>query len=149
MERKLKLRLSRDYQEHCTIGSLYYRGEVFCRTIERPWRNNKPNISCVPPGTYKIAIHQSPKFGKCIALSAPLLGVTVESTYKSLRTHCLIHAANTASQLKGCIAPGKSFGSLNVGHGVEWAVINSGDALEELIVLLEEHNGEASLEISL
>jgi len=145
----LKLKLNRDYLDHCTVGTLYHQGVKFCRTIERPWRNNQPSVSCVPPGTYQLAIHHSPKFGKCISIAAPSLGVTVEREAASLRTHCLFHAANTASQLQGCIAPGVSFGTVDVGRGPEWAVTQSRNALEGLINLLEANGGEATLEISL
>ena len=145
----LKLRLRRTYHSDHTKGVLYRGNDKFLRTIECPWRNNQPNISCVPPGTYTLTIHQSPRFGRCIALSAPSLGVTVEAETKSLRTHCLFHTANTASQLQGCIAPGKKFGQLDVGNGPEPAVLSSRNAQRELMSLLEEHGDEATLEISL
>lgn len=35
-----------------------------CKTIELPWKNNHPNISCIPTGTYDVIIRQSPHFGK-------------------------------------------------------------------------------------
>ncbi|MFA0092904.1 DUF5675 family protein, partial [Vibrio sp. 10N.261.49.A11] len=64
------------------------------------------------------------KFGKCYALEAPTLGVTRFGP--SQRTHILIHKANRAAQLEGCIAPGMDFGVVNN----EWAVINSGTAFD-------------------
>jgi len=26
-----------------------------CFTLELPWRGNRPNVSCIPPGTYPMA----------------------------------------------------------------------------------------------
>ena len=35
-----------------TLGTLTY-GKFSCFTLERPWKNNQPNISCIPKGAYK------------------------------------------------------------------------------------------------
>jgi hypothetical protein len=48
--------------------------------------------------------------------------------YNGERTHILIHAANLASQLNGCIAPGVKLGCLND----KWAVLSSRNAMSRL-----------------
>jgi len=35
-----------------TPGLVLRDGELVCRTMELPWRDNRPNISCIPPGRY-------------------------------------------------------------------------------------------------
>lgn len=122
------LTLHRNYFPHGTFSILCdENGNPMLKTVEREQANNMPNISCIPEGVYDVTPHDSPRFGKCLALSAPSLGVTIYGP--SLRTHCLIHAANKPSQLQGCIAPGLDFGVVDN----EWAVLSSRDALLELM----------------
>lgn len=126
--------LRRRYFEHGTFSTLHREdGSKVCCVVERPWLNNQPSKSCVPEGNYNLIPHESPKFGRCYALSADSLGVTIFGP--SLRTHVLIHKANRVSELLGCLAPGTRFGELNN----EWAVMNSTVAFN---ALLNELNDE-------
>lgn len=68
-------------------------------SLERPWRNNEKDVSCIPPGVYQCLIVDSPKFGK-------VYGVTGVKD----RTSVLIHAANWVRQLQGCVALGNAVG---------------------------------------
>lgn len=77
-----------------------------CFTIELPWRDNLPNISCIPKGEYKLALRNSPKYGDHIHVT----GVPA-------RSYILIHPANYVGQLRGCIAVGDKRVDLN-GDGV-------------------------------
>lgn len=87
-----------------TFGKLVTDKDFKCVTIELPWRDNKPDISCVPKGTYLCTWRFSEKHGLCYWLE------NVPG-----RSSCEIHSANVAgdiskgwaSQLEGCIAPGK------------------------------------------
>ncbi len=81
-----------------TFGALSINGIKVCVTVERPWKNNDNGVSCIPAGTYKFTRFKSPHNGDCFLLQ----GVPNRDMIE-------IHAANVASQLKGCIAPGKSF----------------------------------------
>lgn len=66
-------------------------------TVELPWMNNAPRKSCIPKGSYTCEMRTSPKFG----LVPHVLNVPG-------RTAILIHPANYARQLLGCIALGLS-----------------------------------------
>jgi len=33
-----------------------------CHSLERPWKNNRVNVSCVPAGVYIVRSEYSPKF---------------------------------------------------------------------------------------
>lgn len=127
--------LRRRYFTFATFGHWYDgQGQQLCATVERPWCNNQPNISCIPEGDYQLQRYTSPSKGDCLSLDAPELGVTLHGP--SLRTACLVHAANRAEELEGCIAPGTEFGVVNG----QWAVINSRKAL----TMLMAHVGTAT-----
>lgn len=74
-----------------------------CYTLELPWKQNKPQVSCVPVGTYELVLEVSPAFGRELW---ELKGVPD-------REECKIHGANHTSQLRGCIAPGMSYFDIN------------------------------------
>lgn len=134
------LKIERVYTSMGTFGKLYVDGSFLCHTVEKQWRNNKASVSCVPVGLYKLSPHVSSRFGKCYILSQKSLGVT--HTGPSQRTHCLIHPANTADELAGCIAPGMNLG---VVRG-KWAVVQSRVAFNMLMDLLDGQS--VSLEIT-
>ena len=72
--------------------------------IERPWKNNEDDTSCIPDGDYQLVPHKG-KYGRVWAF----VGETV-SHYEEpgkARFACLIHNANWADQLEGCLAIGR------------------------------------------
>nr|WP_288808000.1 DUF5675 family protein [uncultured Sphingobacterium sp.] len=95
MKTKHILLLQRKYGAKGTNGTITYKGELICHTIELPDRNNIPRISCIPIGQYKLQKRRYPKHGEQIGIPM-VLG----------REAILIHAANNAlRELQGCIAP--------------------------------------------
>ncbi|TOE34579.1 DUF5675 family protein [Vibrio parahaemolyticus] len=123
--------LKRRYFPHGTYSTLHRTdGSKVCCVVERSWQNNAPSKSCIPEGSYTLFPHKSPKFGECYALESKDLGVTRQGP--SLRTHILIHKANSPKQLQGCLAPGVDFGFV----GGEWAVMNSTAAFNNLMAEL-------------
>lgn len=96
-----------------TFGVLTFGAQVL-RTLELPWRDNRQQRSCIPPGVYTCAIVQSPKFGRVYGVQA-VPG----------RSHVLIHPANLAAdvdmgwttQLHGCIAPCMRVGAMRNNAG--------------------------------
>ncbi len=110
-------------------------GNELCKTVEREWLDNKPRVSCIPAGLYKLTKVQSPKFGDCYALTNADLSVTY--TGPSTRTHILLHAANYPEQLLGCIAPGTNY------MEGRWGVSSSRKALVNLEAILDEYMREA------
>ena len=138
----LKLHLKTHSFAHGTFGQLTNAttGEHICYTVECAWHNNTPNQSCVMPGIYTLEQHVSPRFGPCLIISAPTLGVTKAGP--SLRTHCLFHAASYASQLQGCIAPGERFGVV----AGNWAVLNSRAALDTLMAIVGNDVAQLTIE---
>lgn len=103
--------------EFGTLGILTVGGKQFY-TVEQDWENNQPNISCIPNGEYYLQPYDSQRFGKCYIMHNESLGVAKYRTRTSARFGCLMHSANTASQLRGCIAPGLAFGMIDGQLGV-------------------------------
>ena len=64
--------------------------------IERGWRNNEKNTSCVPAGVYDLVYEYSPKFKAYLW----------EAKNIPNRSECKFHAANSWFELNGCFAPG-------------------------------------------
>lgn len=94
-------------------------------TLELPWRNNQPCISCIPPGTYICRLVKSPKFGMVFQV------LDVEG-----RTHILHHSGNFAgdkekgfrTHVLGCILHGLKRGYIDG----QQAVLLSRNAMRKL-----------------
>ncbi|WP_244943703.1 DUF5675 family protein [Vibrio algivorus] len=126
--------LKRRYFGFGTFSDWYdVQGNLICNTVEQPWNNNEVGASCVKEGVYVISPFDSPSHGDVYILSAPQLGVTKTPEEGGTRSLCEIHVANTPSELKGCIAPGESFGVVNN----QWAVVSSQKAFDKLKELLD------------
>lgn len=81
-----------------TIGRLSIDGKPFCYTIERPWIDNLPYISCIPESIYKMVRYDSPSYGANTWM--------VDAVPN--RTYILFHVANVAANVQGCIGLGSS-----------------------------------------
>jgi hypothetical protein len=91
----MELELVRTYFPNGCNGELFINGKRLCFTIELPWLDNEPLVSCIPEGRYVLVKRYSRKF------CHHLLVKDVPG-----RALILIHAANDAqAELKGCIAP--------------------------------------------
>ena len=112
--------------KHGTFGSVSVNGQSRFVTIELPDKDNKPNISCIPPGTYL-----------CKRTHSPTHGETFEVLDVPGRTHILFHVANTIDDILGCIGLGLQFGVLPRSRT---AVLSSRKANERFMKLLEGHD---------
>lgn len=91
----MNLQLVRTYYPEGTNGDLYLDCAGLCHTIELPWKENEPRLSCIPEGKYLLVKRYSTKFRWHLQLQNVVN-----------RSLILIHAANDAQkELKGCIAP--------------------------------------------
>lgn len=94
----------------------------FCLTIERPWKDNKRNVSCIPTGKYE-----------CEKTFSSTFGVTFKVKNVPGRSHILFHKGNLMEDSHGCIILGEEFGFLDK----ELAVLSSGRAFSEFKQRLE------------
>lgn len=121
-----------DTSDQGTLGLLVAGGYV-CHTLEPPWRGNAPRISCIPPGTYRARIRQSPRFGLVYHLQ------DVEG-----RSWILSHSGNLGgdeakgykTHTEGCILLGGYRGALTVNGKAQRAVLYSRPTLEEFMALM-------------
>lgn len=99
-----------DSGDQGTFGVLSFNG-ISLYSGELPWRDNTPNKSCIPAGTYQVIWAKSPRLQK---YTYRLIGVEG-------RGGILIHSANLfgdrqrgyKAQLLGCISLGEKIGWLD------------------------------------
>lgn len=65
--------------------------------LERGWKGNQSNISCIPMGTYEVVLEFSPRFNQDLW---EIKGVPN-------RSECKFHSSNYWYQLNGCVALGR------------------------------------------
>lgn len=116
------------YTPQGTFGRLLVGGKEFF-TVERPWKDNEKNKSCIPEGQYTLRQRDS---GVVSRSTGGAYSRGWEVTGVESRSFIMIHPGNTIDDLEGCIAPGKA---LSVLSG-KWSVSSSRPAFDELMKLL-------------
>lgn len=108
----MDVKLSRfAYSPLGTFGRLSTPDGITLYTVERPWLNNAPEISCIPEGHYICAPRMFYRGGY----------QAVEVVNVPNRSHILFHIANTPADVLGCIGVGARLGCINN----LWAVLDS------------------------
>lgn len=93
-------------------------------TLELPWADNQPQVSCIPSGRYPCVLRRSPRFGSVYHVR-DVPG----------RSYILIHSGNYAgakpykSHVLGCILLGKRTGIM----AGQRAVLSSRQAVREFM----------------
>ena len=98
MERLLLERTG--YLSNGTRGVLFLPSGTTLHTIENPWMDNKARVSCIPEGNYICKPRRYYNGGYD----------TFEVQDVPDRKYILIHVANTALDVAGCIGVGKTTG---------------------------------------
>ena len=129
--------ITRTYQKNVTISTMVCSkpnaDDLVLKTIELPWRNNQPRVSCIPEGVYLVHFMDSPRLKRKTYRVSNVKG----------RDGILFHPANFASQLLGCIAPCKDFADLNKDGVID------GTSSREATSLLEKYFGGQSFHLSI
>ena len=116
---------------HGTFGAMDVDG-LTLYTVERPWLDNRRNISCIPAGKYPLRSRKYYRGGYD----------AIEVTEVPGRSLILFHRGNTMSNSQGCILPGMDLGYLNPGgihEGGLWAVMQSAAAFAHLMGAWQAH----------
>ena len=79
-----------------TTGQILFPDRPSLFTLEDPWLNNAPNVSCIPTGTYRCIFSMSQRFKK----------VMPELLLVPGRAGIRIHGGNTTADTEGCILLG-------------------------------------------
>jgi hypothetical protein len=115
-----------------TFGSMQMPDGTKIFTVEDAWRENKPNVSCIPLGSY----HCSPRFYNRGGYPA----IRIEDVEN--RSHILIHRGNTELDVEGCIVTGMKLGFINN----RWAVASSRAAFDIVVENLGDQHFELLIE---
>lgn len=107
----------------------FSRAEIGEKTFyfcEPPWRDNKPNVSCIPEGTYRLRRDTTGRWQ------------WYEVCDVRGRSQIELHPGNHIEHTDGCLLPGLGLGAVG-GH---WAVVNSTAAMRELAQIIEQEGIE-------
>jgi len=119
-----KVKLKREIiSNKAVLGSLELESKEIAKTLENPWLNNEPFISCIPVGEYIVNTYSSNKYPNVWELQ------DVEG-----RSYILIHSGNIEEHTQGCILVGRKWGFL----GENIAVLDSRNTLEKLRSILDD-----------
>jgi len=94
-------------------------------TLELSYKENKPQISCIPLGCYVVTPHVSFRHGRCY-----------EVNNVCNRSNILIHKGNFNSDTKGCILIGRGMDYISGDYQLD--VLNSTIALASLRLLVKD-----------
>jgi len=83
-------------------GVLLLNEKPYFTTLELPWHDNQKNISCIPPGNYKVLWGYSEHLG----------GEQLELQNVPNRLGIFIHTGNVPDDILGCILIGLSYGEI-------------------------------------
>ena len=118
----MRIHLIRDIDTEQGVFGRLIVPDFTCLTVERPWLDNAPNVSCIPAGVYGMNLGMYNKGG--------YPAYELEGVPK--RTLIKIHRANVSSDVQGCIGVGISHGVVG-GH---WAVLSSRVTLDTVMETL-------------
>ena len=117
------IRINRFAQiEDGTFGVLIIDGKPLVLTLEPPWLENKPEVSCIPEGIYDIEKINSPKFG----IIFDVLNVPGRAEIR------FAHIGNTKRDTEGCVLVGSSIVEFE-----EWKLLGIGGSRLALGKFLE------------
>lgn len=119
------------YGPYGTFGRLSY-DNFSCFTVERPWKDNTPYISCIPDGKYTCEWYNSPKFGGTLAITGGTVSLFPSPRYD--RNSILFHVGNWPRNFEGCIGLGKDFTCIRGDLGVT----SSEDTINEFLDLFTQ-----------
>lgn len=118
------------YSPDGTFGKMYVPGGFECYTVELPWKDNQPRVSCIPEGMYGLGKRYSPVVQRS---SGGEFEVGWEVQNVPGRSLIMIHPGNWPSNFMGCIGTGKAYAVISGKNGVT----SSRDTFRELMAELE------------
>lgn len=110
---------------------LYVSDKGFqCYTVEKPWKEDRTDVSCIAPGRYRVTWRWSDKH------QCNLYHVEDPS-----RPGAEIHGANVQEQLEGCVGPGAAvapFAKDSIAPGIPSIDCQGVTESRETLALLEK-----------
>jgi hypothetical protein len=111
----------RAYLPKGTFGQLHFPEGQTIWTLENPWKNNVPFVSCIPEGLYGLTRDTFKDRYPNYRIVNPPPG----------RWGIEIHRGNNIEHTSGCILVGMDLGS-------QWNIMNSEEAMDWTMELLED-----------
>lgn len=117
-----------------TFSKATVNGSVVFDWLELPDRNNEPDLSDIPAGSYVAQLYNSPHLGYEVYLLQGVPG----------RSNCEIHIANWAGdskkglycELEGCAAPGYGVAPIETPSGsIQRGLLNSRRAFQDFMAI--------------
>ena len=113
-------------------GVLLHNGEPFLSTLELPWKDNKPNVSCIPPGRYYCTRTKDRTLS-----GGTHIPETFEVNDVKGRDGILFHVGNFAKDTHGCILLGLGYDEMP-GYPM---ITRSTDAFEKFMKMTSSTDG--------
>lgn len=118
-----------------TPGSMVLDNGFSCDTLELGWHGNERGKSCTAAGVDQGRVWFSPHLKRYV----------IRYEDRNGRHDCLVHNGNLAgdvdrgevTQIHGCTEVGRGFGNVTTGGKVQWGILHSVPALEDLIASLD------------
>lgn len=82
--------------------------DLVLATVERPWLNNAPHISCIPAGLYPMQYAWSDRWQR-------IMPFVMDVPFRDLIE---VHVANVAADVEGCIGVGLRATTTGVGPSI-------------------------------
>jgi len=101
-----------------TYGTVFV-GDWTCLSVERPWLNNRPSVSCIPCGTYPLMLDRYHQGGY----------EAYEITTVPDRARILVHIANVPTDVEGCVGLGNGPGWIKD----QWGATESATTFKEFM----------------
>jgi hypothetical protein len=124
------------YTEYGVFGVLVHNGIPFTLTVERPWLDNKQDVSCIPEGLYTCVRHHSERHPD-----------TFRVQNVPGRTGILFHTGNHMDHSAGCIIVGEKFDPYKDEPGIQSSTEGFGEFMDihgdrQTFELLITNNGK-------
>lgn len=120
-----------DRLQEGTFGKMLFPDGWWCYTVERPWLDNKPRVSCIPDGVYSLGLRYSPTVSR-ITRGRYQEGWEIQDVPG--RTYIMVHPANWPTDLLGCMGVGKTYTELQAHDGLlHKAVTHSQSTFDEVM----------------
>ena len=99
-DKGVSLVLIRDtFTKESIIGKLHVNGEMFCDTLELPYKDNQRRISSIPIGVYNVRLRYPRESG-----TRDYLHLLIQDVPN--RDYILVHRGNKSSDSRGCVLVG-------------------------------------------
>ncbi|MCD1628477.1 DUF5675 family protein [Marinobacter shengliensis] len=133
------IRIARfDRLEEGVFGKWKFPDGWECFTVERPWLDNKPMVSCIPDGVYSLGLRYSPTVQR-ITRGRYREGWEIQDVPG--RTFIMVHPANWPTDLNGCVGVGEAYTELQGRDGkMHKAVTNSQKVFDEVMSRMEDRS---------